>query len=544
MPAVRNFAAYAAGAVFINAVLQVTMFISVLALNQRRVEAGRADCVPCIRISVGESHGAAHGIVYGMEDESTLQRFIRKTYAPALLSKKVKLGVVTVFLGLFVAGLALIPEIQLGLDQRIAIPSDSYLIQYFDDLDEYFGIGPPVYFVTKELNITQRVHQEELCGRFLACDDYSLSNMLEQERKRPNVSYIADATASWVDDFFLWLNPTFDSCCTVRGKACFEDRNPPWNPNLDGMPEGQEYIEYLTKWLKAPTTADCPLAGAAAYGQAVVVDADRTTINASHFRTSHTALHSQADFINAYRSARRIAADISARNSHITVFPYSKFYIFFDQYTTIASLAAALLGSALALILLLSTLLLGSLRTALAVTLTVAMTLTCILGTMALAHVSLNAVSLVNLIISVGIALEFCAHVARAFTYPSASVMERAPRHAFAAPRGIVFSGITVTKLLGVAVLAFTRSKIFEVYYFRVWVALVVFGAAHALVFLPVLLSLVGGRGTFFLSSFFPTFRTFFPASYFLLDTESCQSKKKTRTGDLFLLTAANFRRV
>jgi Niemann-Pick C1 protein len=60
---------------------------------------------------------------------------------------------------------------------------------------------------------------------------------------------------------------------------------------------------------------------------------------------------------------------------------------------------------------------------------------------------------------------------------------------------GSVFSGITITKVLGVAVLAFTRSKIFEIYYFRVWAALVVFAATHALVFLPVALSLLGGKG-------------------------------------------------
>ena len=61
-----------------------------------------------------------------------------------------------------------------------------------------------------------------------------------------------------------------------------------------------------------------------------------------------------------------------------------------------------------------------------------------------------------------------------------------------------VFSGITITKFLGVFVLAFTRSKIFEVYYFRIWLALVVFAAAHALVWLPVALSLIGGDGEFF----------------------------------------------
>jgi Niemann-Pick C1 protein len=536
MPAVRNFAAYAAGAVFINALLQVTMFISVLALNQRRVEDGRADCFPCIRVinRHREAGAAAHGLTSGMEDESSLQRFIRKVYAPALMDNKIKVGIITVFLGFFAAGLALIPRIDLGLDQRIAIPSDSYLINYFNDLDDYFGVGPPVYFVTRELNVTQRQHQEELCGRFLPCKDFSLSNTLENERKRPNVSYIADATASWVDDFFLWLNPGFDSCCTQRGKPCFEGRDPPWSVSLEGMPEGKEYITYLQKWLKSPTSGDCPLAGAAAYGNAVVVDANSTTITASHFRTSHTPLRSQSDFIAAYKSARRIAEAVSDING-ISVFPYSKFYIFFDQYVSIVHLAGSLLGSAAAFIFVISTIMLGSLRTGLVVTATVAMTVVSILGSMAIAGVSLNAVSLVNLVICVGIALEFCAHIARAFSFPSTSVMERAPRHAFASPtiashmhshhhraanggalsmsaaargsRNIrawaalvnvgasVFSGITVTKFLGVAVLAFTRSKIFEIYYFRVWVALVVWGAGHALVFLPVALSIFGGRG-------------------------------------------------
>jgi Niemann-Pick C1 protein len=38
MPAVRNFALYAAGSVFLNAVLQVTVFMSALYLDLKRVE--------------------------------------------------------------------------------------------------------------------------------------------------------------------------------------------------------------------------------------------------------------------------------------------------------------------------------------------------------------------------------------------------------------------------------------------------------------------------------------------------------------------------
>lgn len=479
MPAVRNFATYAAGAVLINAILQVTMFISVLALNQRRVESNRADCFPCIRIKSADSAYVDGGMIYGVNEEGSIEKFIRKTYAPAILGKKTRVAIITIFLGIFTAGLALLPSVQLGLDQRIAIPSDSYLIPYFNDLYDYFNSGPPVYFVTRKLNITELEHQKELCGRFSTCKEYSLANVLEQERKRPEVSFIADATASWVDDYLLWLNPIFDQCCVDGSDACFADRSPPWNMTLSNMPEGIEFVHYLKRWIKAPTTQECPLGGAAAYSDALVIDEEHTTIPASHFRTSHTPLRSQDDFINAYASARRIADTISAK-SGIEVFPYSKFYIFFDQYSSIVHLACALLGSGLAIVLLLTTILLGSLQTGLVVTVTVAMILVDIVGTMSLAGVSLNAVSLVNLIISLGIGLEFCAHIARTFAFPSATVMERVPRHRYRGKDarawtalvnvgGSVFSGITITKFLGVFVLAFTRSKIFEIYYFRLW---------------------------------------------------------------------------
>ncbi|ERF74556.1 hypothetical protein EPUS_00686 [Endocarpon pusillum Z07020] len=503
MPAVKNFAAYAAGAVFVNAVLQVTMFVSVLALSQRRVESLRADCFPCITVPKANS-GVYGGQYSGSQEEGPLQRFVRKTYAPTLLNKKVKTIVVAVFGTLFAAGIALIPEVELGLDQRYAVPSNSYLVPFFNDLYNYFGTGPPVYFVTRGLNATARTHQRQLCGAFSTCDEYSLEYILAQESKRPEVSYIGETTASWIDDFFNWLNPNLSDCCKEDGKACFEDRSPPWNITLSGMPEGEEFIHYVSKWIDSPTTEDCPNGGQAAYSNAVVIDKNHTTIPASHFRTSHTPLRNQHDFIASYAAARRISESISERHN-IDVFPYSKFYIFFDQYASIVRLTTTLLVSAVVIIFLLSSLLLGSLFTGLVVCLTVIMIVIDIIGVMAIFHVSLNAISLVNLVICVGIGVEFCAHIARAFMFPSKPVMEKARNKfrgrdarawtALVNVGGSVFSGITITKLLGVCVLAFTRSKIFEIYYFRIWLALVIFAASHALVFLPVALSFAGGDG-------------------------------------------------
>jgi Niemann-Pick C1 protein len=55
-----------------------------------------------------------------------------------------------------------------------------------------------------------------------------------------------------------------------------------------------------------------------------------------------------------------------------------------------------------------------------------------------------------------------------------------------------VCSGILLTKFVGVAMLWLSKTQIFEVYYFRMYFALVLLGSAHGMLLLPVLLALYG----------------------------------------------------
>lgn len=55
-----------------------------------------------------------------------------------------------------------------------------------------------------------------------------------------------------------------------------------------------------------------------------------------------------------------------------------------------------------------------------------------------------------------------------------------------------VVTGIAVTKMLGVSVLAFAPSTLFRLYYFRMYLFIILLGVFNGLMFLPILLSLIG----------------------------------------------------
>lgn len=128
----------------------------------------------------------------------------------------------------------------------------------------------------------------------------------------------------------------------------------------------------------------------------------------------HSVMRNQSDFIDALRSARQLSREMSDIVG-TKVFPYSVFYVFFEQYLSIFHQCGVTLGLALASTLLVCGLLVGSFAIGAIITVTVAMIVIDLAGVMYLWDIALNGVSLTNLVIGVGIGVEFCAHVARAF---------------------------------------------------------------------------------------------------------------------------------
>lgn len=82
--------------------------------------------------------------------------------------------------------------------------------------------------------------------------------------------------------------------------------------------------------------------------------------------------------------------------------------------------------------------------------------------------VDINAVSVVNLVAAIGLSVEFGVHVASYFSHARGTRVQRA-RASLVEMGSSVFTGITLTKLVGVSVLATAPSKLFQLYYFRMY---------------------------------------------------------------------------
>ncbi|XP_033367644.1 NPC1-like intracellular cholesterol transporter 1, partial [Parus major] len=93
-------------------------------------------------------------------------------------------------------------------------PQDSYLLQYFSDLNQYLAVGVPTYFVTTGgFDFSSPNGTNAICSS-AGCDDDSLTQTIQMATRFPNVSYLAIPATSWVDDFLDWLNP-MGPCCRV-----------------------------------------------------------------------------------------------------------------------------------------------------------------------------------------------------------------------------------------------------------------------------------------------------------------------------------------
>lgn len=379
MPAVQAFAIYASIAVFFDYLLQITAFISLLSLDTKRSNSLRIDCLPCLQTPISKEILEQMPIISketlknqpffhkkAKKPESLLQMIFRRYYAPFLLHPITK-AITLLFFGFtlcfFINQTA---DLEVGLDQRVVLPSDSYLQDYYNSIYAYLQAGTPFYVVMRTPDFPYDIYddQQEFCS-LQNCDFNSIANQFD------GAPYVAGPGFSWIDDYMVWARGS--SCClynqddpygalcgvaeiyglgnsTTTCLPCFEEFN------QYGRPAQEDFYRWLPSFQNFNLTPICPMTGTA-YLNSIIYDNVTNTntssptyesprIYSSRISYYHTILSTQADYINALRTVYDLSDAISEEFG-VDVFCYSLWYVFFEQYLYIDTTVAVTLGLAL-----------------------------------------------------------------------------------------------------------------------------------------------------------------------------------------------------
>jgi Niemann-Pick C1 protein len=497
MPAVKIFSLYAAIAVFIDFVLQITCFVSLMTLDCKRELSKRYNLFCCIKScsatstcmykdyrvddSDSDDRSTARGIrgirgpgalpitnepvisdadslngssvqinksnelhkILNSSDSNKkllqinedninennsgiLFKIFKDHYVPFLMNKFIRPCVIIIFLALFFTSLSFLPMVKTGLDQKLSMPKDSYVLDYFQALDDYLSVGVPVYFVVKDGQDYSEVNSQNAICSTSGCNIDSLVNQINQATLESNYTTIAIQANSWLDDYFDWLSS--GDCCRVYpndvNKFCPSTSanytqcvSCPVNfINKTNRPTKNDFYKYLKFYLSDNPSMKCAKGGHAAYAEGVeLINNDDGTyqVGATFFMGYHKVGITSTDFIDSLRHANDIALNITnmlkdnarkiTNNSEILdkieVFPYSVSYVFYEQYLTIWKDGAINLSVSLLAIFLVTGILLGlDFYSATIVCVVIAMIIVNMFGAMHLLDIELNAVSLVNIV--------------------------------------------------------------------------------------------------------------------------------------------------
>ena len=484
IPALESFCLCASFAVLINYFLQMTLFVAFVSLDDKRVDANRYDIVPCFKKTVGISEH--------YEGKKCLQNFAI-TYYEFLMKTPVVCTVLVIYIGMTVFSVYSIFNFPLGLNQQTTVTQNGDLFNYFKTQEKYVDVGSPGYLVFYNIDYNNAEN--------LALID-KMSDHLS------TLSTVQPPVYSWYKDFQKFMDPYYKDKC---------------NKNLDVL-KTQPLAYQVREFLKIKTDDPCCKEDGMC-GEPYLNDLafnDKGEIEASRFRFQHIPLVNQSVYVNAVLQTNAVARTyrdnftlMEGRNKTQnfvlngktvdinTVFPYSLFYVYYDQYLFIRGISVQNLLIGFATIFLAVQLVMNLKGAAL----TVLFCFSCVLHLIGVLYllnfipdytVELNAISVVNIVVALGLSVEFCAHIIIFYMKsPKSNSLTPNVDHIKYSLKNVgvsVLVGIMTTKVIGVFVLLFAPSKVFQIYYFRMYFFLIVVGFFHGFMLLPIFLTYVNVR--------------------------------------------------
>jgi Niemann-Pick C1 protein len=472
VPAVYWLCAYAAPTIFIDFVYQITFFVALIVLDERRVEERRRDCFTCM---------AAPGKADDEEDEAPegtiVDRFM-SWYSNMLMKPVVKLAMLAMFFAMFGA----LGHSALLLKQEFyftdVLPSDSYVADFWDAFTDYTGgsgVDPFIVFrnvdqgdvsvqMQMEEYVNQIVNMDEVGGQpdFFWVRDF-------QTFVKSNLP-MAELAATFPQD--SKAHATYLNSTTTVAQAM---TNLSFESQLDAFLTVPAYDQLYSNDIVRNSNGN--------------VTASRTKIRMSE--VDQRSVEEQVDALEKQRvisEALPINANVDPDDWNF--FTFHNLYYIWQFYTESPSelVLTTILGvSAVSVI---SLIFIPHWSSIFFVAPIISILYVDLLGFLQLCGVAINAVSYIALVMSIGLMVDFLLHILLRFFESKETTREAKVKDVLQTMGvSILIGGIST--FLGVLPLAFSTSTIFSTIFYC-FLGLVVLGITHGLIFLPVILSLCG----------------------------------------------------
>jgi hypothetical protein len=381
--------------------------------------------------------------------EHVMMIFFRDVLATSLNKTPIKLLVIFVFIIYLSIGIYGCTMVKEGLDRRKLSRDDSYSVQFYDYEDRFFREYP--YRIQVVINETMNYADPEVQSR--------IEEMLQKFERSP---FVADKilTESWLRAYQTFLSQE-DSFLFLQALNVSDQLD--FNRGLRDI--------FLHFPLTEPFRAD------------ILFNDDGSEILATRY------IIQTKNIIDANMEKEMLIGLRDIADSFpfpVTIF--HQYFIFFDQFVLVRSISIQTISVAAAVMMIISLIFIPSPSCAIWVAFSIISIEIGVIGYMTLWGVNLDSISMINLIMCIGFSVDFSAHISYAYIScyedePSEKV--KSALYSLGLP---IFQG-SVSTVLGIIALAFAPSYVFVTFFKTVFLVML-FGATHGVLLLPVLLSL------------------------------------------------------
>ncbi|TTN01725.1 Patched domain-containing protein 3 [Bagarius yarrelli] len=441
---VQSFCLYAGTAILFCYLYNVTFFGACLALNGQREESNR-HWLTCLKVPEeslpGSSKayvaccvGGAYNHESGTEEEHLIKLFFRKYYGPFLTTGLAKAVVVLLYVGYLSVSIYGCTTIKEGIDLKNLALDQSYIVKYYEDEKTNFAkYGPNIMLA---VNAT-----------FPYWDELDRAQLEFCFSEIQNLHFVGNLSTSWLHSFESYAK---EKNLNIRSEV--------------------EFMKQLHSFLQRHPMLRLD------------VNVTEDTIRASRLFFQTVNIPSEKIVLKSLRK--------TAQNCKIPMVVYHPAFIYYDQYTVIASNTIQTVSIATAVMFVISLLLIPSPVCALWVTFAIGSVIVGVTGFMGLLGISLDSISMINLIIGIGFSVDFSAHISYTFVSSVKLNVNDKAVEALSHLGYPILQGAFST-ILGIAVLSASVSYIFRTF-FTVMFLVIVSGLLHGIAFIPVFLTFSG----------------------------------------------------